>query len=144
MLTSEEHSLNVAFFMLQNKEYERAIAILKQLQKRFPDNHKVISLLGISYYKINKNELSRRYLVRTIELGSESELIHLTLYLVYCNLVQYDEAMQLLFNYLQKHKAKYFKDTLQELVEGLQQGYMTNYQTEIEYFARLNRISIDC
>jgi hypothetical protein len=47
-----------------------------------------------------------------------------------------------LIRYLKIYPAKLYKDTLEELLEGLVKGYMTDYEDDIRNFARVNGVEI--
>jgi len=42
--------------------------------------------------------------------------------------------------YLKCNPAYLYKDTLEELLEGLKEGYMTNYENEIRKLAKENGV----
>ena len=66
-------------------------------------------------------------------------------YLAYVKLDRDEEAIEELIRYLKQYPARLYKDTLEELLQGLEEGYMINYKEEINRLAKINGVSSpDC
>ena len=75
-------------------------------------------------------------------LNPKSELASLGLYLALTELNHHVEAINELTRYLKTCPADLYKDTLEELLEGLKKGYMTAYEDDIRNLAKLNGVKI--
>lgn len=124
-----------------DKDYE-ALSILKDLYNRNPENYKVNGVLGLVLgSKFEKREQAIPYL-KFATLNSNYEHFHLSLYISYAEIEEYDKAFDILFNYLENNPANLFKGTLEELLEGLLNGYGDTYKNEILFYSEKNNISI--
>lgn len=140
MECDEDKILEKASFYKKKDDYKKVVEILREGIECLPNSRSINSLLGLFLVNLKEYDESLKYLNKAMELGNKSEFIHLGLYLVFANTDEDEKAVKLLFNYLKDHEADLFKDTLEELVEGLQNGYMTKYKDEILYFARKNKV----
>lgn len=119
-----------------------SLSILRELIKDNPNNSKVISFLGLVLAKINDHENAIPHLKKAVELKPNNELLSLTLYISYSERENYEMAFKVLFNYLEKQPANLFKVTLEELLQGLLEGYGNKYKDLIIHYAQKNHISI--
>lgn len=138
---NEDEILAHASFYKEKEDYGNAIRVLQKGIKDFPNSANINSILGLLLVNQNFYNESIEYLERSISVGNESEIIHLGLYIAYANTDKDEEAIDLLFKYLQNNKADLFKDTLEELVEGLRNGYLTKYKDSILNFAKENNVN---
>jgi hypothetical protein len=53
-----------------------------------------------------------------------------------------EEAIHELLRFLKSHPADLYKTTLEELLEGLEKGYMTDYEHDIRNLAKINGVQI--
>ena len=124
-----------------DKDHE-ALSILKDLLERNPKNYKVNGILGLILGgKLEKREEAIPYLKYAVS-NSSYEHFHLSLYISYAEIEDYDKAFNVLFSYLKEHPAKLFKETLQELLEGLLNGYGNTYKKEILFYSKKNNVAI--
>ncbi len=125
--------------------FQDSIDILENVLSKFPnysnkDGIKIV--LAGNYYEIQDYKKAINYAYEVISIKPESELPHLILYLSYYELEEHEKAFMVLFTFLQKYPAKLFKDTLEELLEGLSEGYGMSHKDDIILYSRKNGISI--
>lgn len=140
MKCDEDKILKTASFHKEKGDYRKVVEVLRKGIECLPDSRSFNSLLGLFLVDLKEYDESLKYLNRAMELGNKSELIHLGVYLVFASTGEDEKAVKLLFNYLEDHEADLFKDTLEELVEGLRNGYMTKYKDRILFFAKKNNV----
>lgn len=130
-------------FELQKADFNKeAVFILKDLAEKYPTNKKIVSLLGLALAKMEARTAAIPYLEKAIKLAPKNELLHLSLYISYISQEDYENAFVTLFSYLTKYPADLFKDTLEELLEGLLDGYGTSHKDEIIFYAKRNGIPV--
>ena len=128
---------------LQREDYdEEALFVLDDLYKRNSKNGKIVSLLGLVLNKTRQRVKAIPYLEKAITLNSNNELVSLSLYNSYVDIEKYDNAFSVIFEYLEVYPADLYRTTLEELLEGLLDGYGTAYKDKIIFYAKKNKISI--
>jgi len=143
MLSTDETSrLKKAIELQKNDRDEDALSILWNLYKGNPENSKILSILGLVLAKTGKRKQSIPYLEKARITNPKHELLCLSLYISYAEIEEYKKAYLLLFEYLKVYPAHMFKDTLEELLEGLSEGYGTTYKNEILFYAKKNNVLI--
>lgn len=80
--------------------------------------------------------------VEVIQLNPDSELASLGLYVTLASLDKDVDAIEEMKRFLKSHPAKLYKDTLEELLDGLTKGFMTNYKDDIITLAKSNGFKI--
>lgn len=138
----DKQALEKAIALQKTDKDEEALCILKELIKKNPNSSKVISFLGLVLAKVCNYKSAIPYLEKAIKLKPSNELLSLTLYISYSEQENYEMAFKTLFNYLEEQPANLFKDTLEELLEGLLKGYGDDYKSKIIYFSKQNHILI--
>ena len=119
-----------------------AIKLLDLFLKDNSESHDIISLLGIILVEDNKFKKAIPYLEESIRLKSRSELVYLALYIAYVKLNNFKKSIKTLSNYLDKNPAELFKDTLEELLTDLSNGYALDYKNDIIFYAKKNDIDV--
>ena len=131
---------------LRNKgELRDSINVFSKILRDYPmdkKTHGIYSVLGGIYGDLGENDNALRNFKRAAQLNSNSEVASLGLYVTLAKLDKDEEAIQELIRYLTSNPADLYKDTLVELLEGLEKGYMTDYKRDIRNFARLNGVEI--
>ena len=128
---------------LQRRDFDQeAMIILEELEKENPDNSKILGLLGLVLAKGEKYKEAVPYLKEAIKSNLKNETLSLSLYISYVELGKHKKAFNILFKFLENHPANLFKDTLEELIEGLRQGFGENYRDEILKNAWKNHVEI--
>jgi tetratricopeptide (TPR) repeat protein len=98
--------------------------------------------LGGVYRDIEENEKALLNFKRATELNPKYELASLCKYVTLVALDKDEEAIQEMIRFLTLYPANLYKDTLEELLEGLEDGYMTDYEDSIRNFAKKNGVEI--
>ena len=123
--------------------FQDSIDILERIISEFPNYPKrngIKIVLAGNYYQLQQYEKTIDYAYEVISKRPKAELASMLLYLSYANLDEPEKAYMVLFSYLDKYPADLFKDTLEELLEGLQSGYGTSYKNEIILHAKKNNV----
>lgn len=137
--------LEKAIALQKEGENQAAINILKSSLHDFPKDKGTLGLLGLILSDNEAYEEAKFYLEQAIKLETQSELVHLGMYISYVKLEEYDKAIITMSNFLDKNRAELFKDTLSELLFDLGNGYATKYESKIKHYAIKNNVptSID-
>ena len=138
----DENNLKEAISLQKQECNKEAISILNELIKRNPNNPKIISFLGLFLSKTEDYKGAIPYLEKAIKLKPNKELLFLSLYISYTEQEEYEKAFNTLFNYLEEYPANLFKDTLEELLEGLSEDYGVAYKDKIIFYAKKNNVDI--
>ncbi|AUP78953.1 tetratricopeptide repeat protein [Flavivirga eckloniae] len=131
---------------LKNEDkFQQSIDVLEKVISNYPNYKKingVMLLLAGNYYKLKLYERSIDYSFKVVANNPKVELANLLLYLSYFDLDEHEKAFMVLFSYLEKYPADLFKDTLEELLDGLIDGYSLNYEEDIISYAKKNDVDI--
>lgn len=130
----------------KNKElYQDSINILERVIVDYPNYNKTIGimlLLAGNYFEIEEYSKSIQYAFKVLHKKPDNELANLLLYMAYFNIDEHEKSFMVLFTYLDKYEAKLFKDTLEELLDGLIDGYGKNHKDNIIFYSKKNNIDI--
>ena len=131
---------------LRNKgQYQDSINVLNKILDNFSDDSKirgVYTVLAGIYRNLGENDKALTNFKKATELNPKSELASLGLYITFVELDRDVEAIHEMIRYLSSYPADLYKDTLSELLEGLEKGYMIDYEDDIKSLARINGIKI--
>ncbi len=132
--------------LLKNEgNFQESTHILKKVLDEFPKYSKIngvnIVIAG-NYYNLEMYKETIYYAKKVQEINPKIELVNQLLYLAYFGLGNHEKSFEILFNYLEKNPADLFKSTLEELMDGLLNGYGTSYKDKILYYARKNNVLI--
>jgi predicted Zn-dependent protease len=119
-----------------------AVNILEELIKKNPSNARVIGFLGLFLSKTDRYKEAIWYLEKEIKTKPDNELLFLSLYINYVEVEEFDKAFQTLFRYLENNPADMFKDTLEELLDGLTSGYGVAHKSKIVFHAKMNNVTV--
>lgn len=142
MNESDKKLLDKAINFQKEDDEHRAIEILFNLLSKYPNNKSINGLLGSIYSNLEYYDLAKNYLENAVKYNSNYELFHLSLYITYFELDRHEDAFKVLFNYLEKNNAYLFKDTLEELLNGLIDKYGEDNKNKIIYYSIKNNIKI--
>jgi tetratricopeptide (TPR) repeat protein len=143
MATIDE-MFGLAIELRDRGELKDATGVLKKIIENYPGDERVgdiYSVLGGIYADLNEHNNALVSFKRATQLSPNSELASLGLYLSYKKLDKDEDAILELIRYLKYYPANMYKVTLEELLEGLQDGYMVKYKHDIIQLARLNRVN---
>jgi tetratricopeptide (TPR) repeat protein len=124
-------------------ELRDSINVFSKILSDYQDNkieHGVHSVLAGVHFDLREYDKAFVNFKKATELNPKSELASLGLYVTYVKLDRDEEAIRELIRYLKNYPAKLYKDTLEELLEGLEKGYMTNYEDDIKELAKINGV----
>ena len=131
---------------LRNKgELRDSINVFSKILNGYPTDkriHGIYSVLAGVHADLGEHDKALINFKKATELNPKSELASLGLYVTLATLDRDEEAIHELIRYLKGNPADYYKDTLEELLEGLEDGYMTNYEDDIRNFAKINGVEI--
>jgi tetratricopeptide (TPR) repeat protein len=129
---------------LRNKgELRDSINVFSKIVSDYPADkgtHTVLSVLAGVHADLGEHEEAAFNFKKATELNPKSELASLGLYVTLENLDRDEEAIHELIRYLKSYPADMYKATLKELLEGLEKGYMTNYEEPIRNLAKVNGV----
>jgi len=128
-----------------NGKLVEAAEVFLNIIQGYPNDSKLAgtyTVLGGVYMDLEDYENSSLYLKTATELNPKSELASLCLYLSYVKLDKSNQAIDELKRYLGVYPAKLYKDTLNELLEDLKNGYATSYKDTIFFFAKKNGVIV--
>ncbi|MBO9203118.1 MULTISPECIES: hypothetical protein [Niastella] len=143
-MTTIDSMFELATDLRDNGELKTSVEVLLKILDNYPNDKSlgiVYSVLGGVYDDLGERNNALHSFKKATELNPEYELASLWLYVTYASLDRDEEAISELFRFLKQFPAKLYKTTLEELIDGLKDGYMTNYKSEIIRLAKLNGVS---
>jgi len=130
----------ISLFKAGNKE--KSILVLKSLINKYPNDAILNGLVGMYLVNLKKYQKALKYLETAYEKKPMSEKLTLNLYISYIGVENFKLAFKTLFHFLENKPAILLKDTLEELLVGLVNGYGTNYKDKIIFYSKKNNIVI--
>lgn len=131
---------------LRNRgELRDAVAMLSKIVDDYSNDERIAGIHGLLagiYMDLKEHEKALENFRKATILSPKSELASLGLYLSYVNADRDEEAIGELIRYLKKYPADLYKVTLEELLEDLKNGYMTDYEREIKDLAKINGVEL--
>jgi tetratricopeptide (TPR) repeat protein len=128
----ELFSKGIAF--RDNGQLLQAVAVFRTIIEIYPNDSKLdgtYTVLGGIYFDLNDFDGAQRCFEKATRLKPKSELASLGLYLSYVELKKHERAIDELERYLDQYPADLYRDTLEELLGDLENGYATNFQETI-------------
>lgn len=144
-MTTIESLFELAIELRNNGQLHDSINVFYKILNDYPvdkKTHGVYSVLAGVQLDLGENDNASINFKKAIELNPKSELASLGLYVTLVELEKDEEAIHEMIRYLKAFPADLYKVTLEELLEGLQKGYMTNYEDSIRHFAEVNGVKI--
>jgi len=144
-MTTIDSMFELAIDLRNRGELRDSINVLSKILTEYSVNektHRIYSVLGGIQADLGENEKALISFKKATELNPRSELASLGLYVTLAQLDKDEEAIQELIRYLKSYPADSYKVSLEELLEGLEKGYMTDYEDEIRNLAKLNGVGI--
>lgn len=100
-ISKEDQQIVDAYFNFNNnQQYAKAVAILNPLAKKYPNEHKIFFLLGMTLYQQQLYQETKKYLKKATQLNPEHELSSMTLFHTLCNLGEWHSAFSELRRFL--------------------------------------------
>jgi tetratricopeptide (TPR) repeat protein len=143
-MTTIDSMFELGIELRDKGELRDSIKVFVKILNDYPNDNRipgVYSVLAGVHLDLEEHEKALVNFKKATELNPKSELTSLGLYITYANLDRDEEAIGELIRYLRSYPAKLYKDTLEELLEGLKEGYMTNYEDEIKELAKINGVN---
>jgi tetratricopeptide (TPR) repeat protein len=144
-MTTIDSMFELAIELRDKGDLKDSVGVLSKILDNYPTYERVDvvhSILGGIYSDLKELKNALNNFKKAIELNPKSELASLGLYVTYANLDRDEEAISELLRFLRQFPAKHYKDTLEGLLEGLENGYMTKYKNDIIELAKLNGIKL--
>lgn len=129
---------NLANDLVEEDDYENAILIYKELlASNEYDVFSILIQLGGAYYFQKKYPEAYDTYRRALNYNPNSEISSLGFYLACVGLDNLQEGILEMRRYLETNTPNLYKDTIDELVEGLENGYATDFRDIILEFKKL-------
>ena|SRR5688500_794228 len=142
-MTTIDKLFELAIELRDKGDLRDSVGVFSKILHDYPNDEKikgVYLVLGGVHSDLKEHGNALPNFKKATELNPKSELASLGLYSTYAKLDMDQEAIRELIRYLQQFPAKLYKDTLEELLEGLEQGYMTDFRDEINELAKMNGV----
>ncbi len=144
-MTTDKKIFNRAVRLRDSDKYEESIECFLIFIEKFPTHPKLFIvyfvIAGIYLYNIIDYNKSLFYAKKSKKLKSDYEPTSLTIYLASIAIEEHEKGIKEMISFLKKYKADLYKDTIEELLEGLEEGYMTNYKEQILDMAKRNNVA---
>jgi len=144
-MTTIDSLFELATELRDNGQFDHSTKVLSKILDDYPNDKdlwKVYTILGSVNSNLEQNQIATENFKKATELNPDSELASLGLYVTLASLDKDIDAIEELKRFLKSHPAKLYKDTLEELLDGLTKGFMTNYKDDITALARSNGFMI--
>jgi hypothetical protein len=140
----EKIIINIKRFIKNGKTIEAKNLVI-DLEKKEGIYHSFDALFSIACYYFIENNFhdARKYFELATKLGESNEVASLSYYVCLTELNEDVLAILELNRFLSKYPAKLYRDTLSELLIGLDNGYATNFKEIIYELAKKNNININ-
>jgi tetratricopeptide (TPR) repeat protein len=144
-MTTIDSMFELAIELRDKGELSDSVKVFSKILSDYPKDkktHGIYSVLAGVHMDLREYDKALVNFKKATELNPKSELASLGLYVTYTKLDKDEEAIRELIRYLKSYPAKLYKDTLEELLEGLEKGCMIDYGDDIRNFARINGVKI--
>lgn len=136
-----EEMFKIGIDLRNSGESEKAISHFHSIINLFPNHRKIAgvytTLAGL-YKDLNDYQQAQLYFNEASKRNPNSELTSLGLYICLAKQGHDEEAILEMKRYLENNPAELYKTTIMELLEGLKDGYMNNFEELIYSFAKKN------
>ena len=145
LMTTIDNMFELGIELRNKGELRDSINVFTQILANYPNDkrtHGVYSVLGGIHADLGEKDKALMNFKMATELNPKSELASLGIYLTFAELDKDEKAIQELIRYLNYYPANLYKVTLKELLKGLENGYMNDYEDDIRNFAKINGVEI--
>lgn len=125
-------------------KFKEAVNEFLRIVDQFPNDPKidvVYTVLGGVYMDLDDYDNSSLYLIKATKSNPKYELASLCLYLSFVKLGRSDLAIEELKRFLDLYPANLYKDTLEELLGDLKEGYAISFKDTIVQLAERNGLA---
>lgn len=139
--------LDLAIDLNDQLEYNQALSVLYNLLSKYLDENKTKNLdsiychIGNNFIDLEDYNCALEYFNKALICSPNDELNTLSKYIALHRLNRDEEAIKLLFDFEAKNGIGFFEPTIEELLVGLKNGYMTNYEIQIRELAKKYNIA---
>jgi len=130
----------VALWENNRKTRAKALALKAFSDKRIQKNLFFYIHNGIFLRENDDHKTAYKFFKKAVELSPDNELSSMCKYIELVQLNKDKLAIKELERYLSKYKAKSYKITLIELLEGMSRGFSTDYEKTIIGFCIKNKV----
>lgn len=140
--------LDLAVELNDQSRYHESLAVLFNLLADNVEFSKakvqavIYTHIASNFRDLEEYECALAYFEKGLDVAPRSEINSLGKYLCLHELDRDEEAINEMFQFLESNDADLYRTTLGEMLEGLEEGYMTNYESRIKELARKNSVSI--
>ena len=114
-----DKQLKEVFSLKANGKFKEGIILLKQMNKKFENDRKILGLLGTLFYQLEDYNNSSKYFRRASEVNPSSELSSLGLFHSYMELGKIIPALKEITRFCSLNSPKRYKITIGELNENI-------------------------
>ena len=115
----DNDNFKLFFDLREKKEYDKAISILKKLNKKIKNNSVISGLLGFAFFEIASYKKSKYYFRKTTMLNENSELASLGLFHTLNILGSEMLALKELDRFVKTSKPVKYKKTILDLKKSI-------------------------
>lgn len=140
-----ESLFELAIELRDSGNLDHSIGVLSIVLDRYPGNdsiYKVYVIRAGIYNTQGDHKKALEDFKKATHLNPKSEFASLGLYISHTELSQHEDAIRELIRYLVSYPAELYKDTLIELLNNAEEGYMKTYKEDIRRLARKNGIDM--
>ena len=134
---NSEEKFNQAYLCRESKDYEKAIGLYKELldDNEYNRFEVLIQIGGTCYFSGNYTAAYNYYRL-ALAIESNEEIASLGFYLACSKLDKLREGLLEMQRFLKDNPASLYKDTINELISGLDNGYATDFTDIITGFRK--------
>jgi tetratricopeptide (TPR) repeat protein len=144
-MTTIDSLFELATHLRDKGQLEHSTRVLSKILDDYPsdkDVWKVYTILGGVYRDLKQHKTAAENFKKATQLNPDSEFASLGLYVSLASLDKDVDTIEEMKRFLKSQPAKLYKDTLDELLDGLTKGFMTNYKDDIITLAKSNGFKI--
>lgn len=126
-------------------KYEEALQILEKLEvvnPKFAGSSQFVVHQATMFFNLRKYNKAILMFIKALKITPSLEIASLGLYLSLAELNEDEMAIRELDRFLSANNADLYKTTLEELLEGLNNGYGTNFKDVIYKHSIANNVTI--
>jgi len=124
-------------------ELRDSVGVLLRILDNYPTDKGIFGVhlvLGGVFSDLKEHEKAVDNFKKATDLNPKSEIASLGLYVTYTKLDRDEEAIGELKRYLRQFPADLYKDTLEELLADIEEGYLQKFKEDIKELAKRNGV----
>jgi|GEM_PF-1621276 tetratricopeptide (TPR) repeat protein len=142
-MTTIDQMFSLATELRDNGDLRNSVGVLDKILADYPTDKKTYGVhlvLGGVHNDLKEHENALDNFKKATELNPKSELASLGLYVTFTKLDREEEAIKELLRFLGQFPADLYKDTLEELMGDIKDGYLEKFKTDITHLAKVNGV----